>query len=354
MRILDRYIGKAIIGGVLSVLLVLLILDTLVGFAGQSHVIGHADYTMWHALSYVLLRMPQQIYELFPMIALLGTMLGLGGLANNSELIVIRSAGVSTWRFIISISKTALLIMLLAMFIGEVIAPPAIQYAKLQRVKALSRQITLNTDYGLWVRDGDSYVNVRRVETDGTLTGITIYTFNERHELKSLTKATKANYDGENWFLSKVRKSSFAKQGVTITKNKKLKWITLLSPNLVSVVSVAPENLAIWKLSSYIDYLEENSLDSSMYKLSFWTKVFMPFTIGTMILIAIPFVMGSLRHSGVGQRILIGFLGGLTFYLVNRLSGQIGIVYGLPAILSAGLPTVLVLILSSYFLRRLK
>ncbi len=354
MRILDRYIGKSVISGVFSVLFVFLILNALVGFAGQSHVIGQADYTMWHALSYVLLRMPQQIYELFPMIVLLGTMLGLGGLANSSELIVIRAAGVSMWQFIISISKTAFLIIVLAIFIGEVIAPPAVQYAKLQRVKALSRQITLNTDYGLWVRDGDSYVNVRRVETDGTLTGITLYTFDGHNELKGLTKAAKANYDGENWFLSKVTQTSFSKHGLTVTKNKRQKWLTLLSPNLVSVVSVSPENLAIWKLSSYIDYLEENGLDSSTYRLSFWTKVFMPITIGTMILIAIPFIMGSLRHTGVGQRILIGFLGGLAFYMVNRLSGQMGIVYGLPPILSAGLPTVLVLIWSVYILRRFK
>ncbi|MDH5446080.1 MAG: LPS export ABC transporter permease LptG [Gammaproteobacteria bacterium] len=354
MKILDRYIGKSIIGGVLSVLLVLLILDTLVGFAGQSHVIGQAGYSMWHALGYVLLRMPQQLYELFPMIALLGTMVGLGGLANNSELIVIRAAGVSMTQFIVSISKTAFLVVLLAIFIGEVIAPPAIQYAKLQRVKALSRQITLNTDFGLWVRDGDSYVNVRRVETNGILTGITLYTFNEINQLKSLTTAARANYDGEDWYLSNVNRTVFTKKGLKVSHVKKEKWVTLLSPNLVNVVSVSPENLSIWKLVSYIDYLEENGLDSSMYKLSFWTKVFMPITITTMILIAIPFVMGSLRHASIGQRILIGFMGGLGFYLINRLSGQMGIVYGLPAILSAGLPTLLVLMWSLRVTKKLK
>ena len=354
MRIIDQYVGKAIIGGVISVLIVLMIIDAMVGFAGQSHVIGVAGYTVWHAFAYVLLIMPQQIYEMFPMIALLGTMLGLGGLANNSELIIIRAAGVSMWKFVLSISKTAFLIMLFAIFIGEVIAPPAIQYAKLQRVKVLARQITLNTDYGLWVRDGDSYVNVRRVETNGTLTGIMLYTFNERNELLSLTRAAKATYDGKDWYLSKVRKTVFTKKGVRIKTATKQKWQTLLSPNLVSVVSVSPENLSTWKLSSYVNYLEENGLDSSVYKLTFWTKVFMPFTIGAMILIAIPFIMGSLRHAGVGQRILTGFLGGLVFYLLNRLSGQMGIVYGLPAIISAGLPTALVVLWSFYILRRLK
>lgn len=354
MRIIDQYIGRAIIGGVISVLAVLAMLDGLIGFTGQTAVIGQSGYTIWHAFAYVLLVMPQQIYELFPMIALLGTMVGLGGLANNSELIVIRAAGISMWQFVISISKTALLIVLVAFFVGEVVAPPAVQYAKLQRIKILSRQITLNTDYGLWVRDGDSYVNVRRVETNGALTGVTLYTFNGVNELESLTRAARANYDGENWYLSKVTKMDFTKQGVVVSKQKRVKWQTLLSPNLVSVVSVSPENLAIWKLSDYVDYLEENGLDSSQYKLSFWTKMFMPITIGAMIIIAIPFIMGSLRHAGVGQRILLGFLGGLGFYLVNRLSGQMGIVYGLPAMLSAGLPTLLVLLGSGYFLKRLK
>lgn len=354
MHILDRYLGKSIIAGVFSVLIVLVILDALVGFAGESHMIGRADYSMWQALSFVLLQIPQQLYELFPMIALLGTMVGLGGMANNSELIVIRAAGVSMWRFILSISKTAFLIILVVLFIGEVVAPPAVRYAKLQRVRALSQQIALNTDYGLWVRDGDSYVNVQRVETSGSLTGITIYTFNTLNELTELTKAARANYDGENWFLKKVVRRTFGKDGVMVSNYESQKWTTLLSPNLVNVVSVSPENLAIWKLIRYIDYLEENGLESSKYKLSFWTKLFMPITIATMILIAIPFVMGSLRHASIGQRILIGFLGGLSFYLINRLSGQMGIVYGLPPILSAGLPTVLVLLGSSYFLRRLK
>lgn len=354
MQILDRYIGKAVATGVLSVLLVLLALDMLIGFASESSQIGREGYTFWYAVAYVLLRTPQQMYELFPMIALLGTMLGLGALANSSELIVIRAAGVTTWQLVGSIMKTAMLLMLLALFIGEVVAPPSIQYAKLKRVKALAAEISLNTDYGLWARDGHTYINVRRVETDGRLTGITLYTFDDLNELKGVTQAAKATHDGNNWVLSGVTDTVLAKDGIKVKRQRNMTWATLLNPSIVKVVSVAPENLAIWNLDSYIDYLKDNGLDTSRYQLSFWNKVFMPVTIGAMVMIAIPFVLGSLRHTGIGQRIFIGFLGGLIFYLINRLSGQVGIVYGVPAVLSAGLPTFIVLLGSAFLLRRLR
>lgn len=353
MKILDRYIGKSVITGVLSVLAVLLALDALIGFASESDYIGHKQYTAWHAIGYVLLKMPQQMYELFPMITLLGTMLGLGALANNSELVVIRAAGVTTIQLVASIMKTALLLMFIALFIGEVIAPPAVQYAKLKRVKAMETRVSLNTDYGLWARDGETFINVRRVETDGRLTGITMYRFSQRNDLQEITHARHAKHDGQDWYLYHVEITNMEKE-LGVKKLKRMQWTTLLSPDLVSVVSVAPENLAIWNLQSYIQYLEENSLDTSLYKLSFWSKIFMPLTIAAMVLIAIPFVLGSLRHAGIGQRILIGFLGGLVFYLVNRLSGQMGIVYGIPPFLSASTPTLIVIIFSLFFLKRLK
>ena len=234
------------------------------------------------------------------------------------------------------------------------VAPPAIQYAKLKRVKALAAEITLNTDYGLWARDGHTYINVRRVETDGHLTGITLYTFDDLNELKGITRAAKATHDGENWILNGVTETQLSKDGIKVKRQPKLTWTTLLNPNIVKVVSVAPENLAIWNLGSYISYLRDNGLDTSRYQLSFWSKIFMPITIGAMVMIAIPFILGSLRYTGVGQRIFIGFLGGLVFYLLNRLSGQVGIVYGLPPIISAGLPTFIVLSGSAFLLHRLR
>ncbi|MCK5386172.1 MAG: LptF/LptG family permease, partial [Gammaproteobacteria bacterium] len=154
MNILDRYIGQSVITGVAIVLTIFIILYELLAFAGEVNQIGRADYTIWSAIQYSLLRVPQHIYELFPLSMLLGTMLGLGWLANHNELVIIRMAGVSLLRIVVSIMKTAIMLMLIAMVIGEGIAPPLQQYAIDQRIKLLHKHINLNTDYGLWARDG--------------------------------------------------------------------------------------------------------------------------------------------------------------------------------------------------------
>ena len=354
MNILDRYIGQSVITGVATVLAIFIVLYELFAFAGETSQIGRADYTVWSAMQYSLLRVPQHIYELFPLSMLLGSMLGLGWLANHNELVIIRMAGVSLLRIVGSIMKTATMLMLIAMVIGEGIAPPLQQYATDLRVKLLHSQINMNTDYGLWARDGNTYVNVNRVDNVGQLIGITLYQFSDEHFIERQIQARKAIYDGEQWLLKSV-KEIVHKDNTFVVKNKKeMKWNTLLDLDTVKIVAVRPELLSIWKLDGYINYLKNNDLEYSKYELVYWTKLFGPLTILAMVLLAIPFVFGSVRHVSIGKQILLGFLVGITFYIVSRLIGQVGLVYGVPAILSALLPNLLVITLTVWSYRKIR
>ena len=352
MDILDRYIGRAVLNGVLGAAMVMMTLDTLVTFAGETGAIGKANYTIWYAIAYVLLSMPQELYQYFPMIALLGTIFGLGMLASHSELIAMRAAGLSIVRITYAVLKTGVILAAVVIFIGEVIAPPAIQYAKLKRVNAMNEKITLNTDYGLWARDGNTFIHVRRVENKGHLVGINLYLIDDKQQLQQVVTAASADYKDDHWELQRVTVDTIAPGGLKKSFSKTLQWQSLLNPDVVNVVSVTPENLSVWKLRSYIDYLNENQLDASRYKLTFWTKVVSPLTIAVMIVLAVPFVFGSLRDAGMGRRVVTGFMLGLGFYLFNTLSGQIGLVYQIPPVVMAILPTLLVLVASVYMLVR--
>lgn len=354
MKTLDRYIGQAVITGVLSVLTILIVLYELFSFAGETDQIGQADYTIWAAIQYSLFLIPQHIYELFPLSMLLGTMLGLGWLANHNELVIIRMAGVSLLRIVGSIMKTAIMLMALAMVIGEGIAPPLQQYASEKRVKALHRQVSLNTDYGLWAKDGETYIHVRRVENDGRLIGINLYQFAENNVLARQITASQAIYDGTNWLLQSVNEFVYRKDSMSVNKIKEMKWATLLNQDMVNIVAIPPDLLSIWKLSSYISYLKNNDLDYGRYELVFWTKVFGPFTILAMVLLAVPFVFGSVRQISIGKQILLGFMVGIIFFIGGRLIGQVGLIYGVPAMLSAFLPTAIVIGLTVWSYRKIR
>lgn len=354
MNLLDRYIGQSIITGVATVLMVFIVLYELFSFAGETSKIGLADYTVWSALQYSLLRIPQHIYELFPLSMLLGTMLGLGWLANHNELVIIRMAGVSLLRIVGSVMKTAIMLMLIAMVVGEGIAPPLQQYATDQRIKLLKSNINLNTDYGLWARDGNTYVNVNRVDNVGRLIGVTLYQFTENNFIERQIHARQAVYDGEQWLLKSVKETVHKNDSFTVNNKKEMKWKTLLDLDTVKIVAIRPELLSIWKLNGYIDYLKNNDLEYTKYELVYWTKLFGPLTILAMVLLSIPFVFGSVRHVSIGKQILLGFLVGITFYIVSRLIGQMGLVYGAPAILSALLPNLLVIALATWSYRKIR
>jgi len=352
MRILERYIGVTVAISVLTVTLVLSSLFVLIGFAGEFDKIGVSNYTLLMAAEYTLLILPDRIYEFFPLATLLGSILGLGTLANSSELVVIRGAGVSVFRIVVAIMKTAVILMVIAFIIGEVIAPPALQYAKLQRVKALSKDISLNTQYGLWARDGRTYIHVRRANNEGKLFNINLYQLNEQQQIEKKIRAKTADFLGDQWRLNDLQVTDISLDGISVTEKKSMLWRTLLDPELVSIVTFEPSKLSIWKLSGYIEYLEENGLETSQYELALWSKIIMPLTIAAMVLLAVPYVLGSLRKTSVGQQILIGFLVGLTFFIGNRLLGQMSIVYHYHPLVGALLPTLLVFIGAFWMFRK--
>ncbi|MDH5601520.1 MAG: LptF/LptG family permease, partial [Gammaproteobacteria bacterium] len=233
MNIIDRYLGQAVIAGVFTVLIILTAVYAVFAFGGEVGKIGQADYTVWKAIEYSVYLIPQRLYEIFPLSMLLGTMLGLGWLANNNELVIIRLAGISLIRIIGSIMKAALMLMLLAIVIGEGIAPPLYQYASEQRIKALNRLINVNTNYGLWAKDGETFINVNRVESDGRLIGVTLYQFTENNFVERQMFAKQAVYDEQQWRLKSVTEIIYNQSSYIVKKHKELKWKTLLDLNMV-------------------------------------------------------------------------------------------------------------------------
>ena len=146
----------------------------------------------------------------------------------------------------------------------------------------------------------------------------------------------------------------FEPQRVVVRDEDDVFWPSSLSPDVLSVVVVEPEALSIADLWIYVEYLDNNTLDSSRYRLAFWIKVATPLATLTMLLLTVPLVFGSLRSVGAGQRIFIGVMIGIAFFLSNNLLNHLGLVYGLAPLPSALLPTALFFLISTYFAARVR
>tara|TARA_R110002072_G_scaffold77125_1_gene180210 strand:+ start:5654 stop:6715 length:1062 start_codon:yes stop_codon:yes gene_type:complete len=340
--ILDRYIGRSILVTSILALFALVAVFSFFSLVDQLDDTGRGNYGVADAIQYVLLTIPRLSYELFPIAIVIGSMAALGMLANTSELAVIRTSGVSQAQLAYSLIKTGLVFVVISILIGEVIAPVTEQAAQQKRSIALTKQISMKTKHGFWSRDGDNYINIRKILPGDRVEEIYIYEFDKEHHLRSSIYAKHAEYDQDKWVLHDILKTEITEEQVTNNHYDTAEWEALLSPEVINMVTIKPRYLSIIGLISYIDYLKANNQSSKQYVQAFWSKLISPFSIIAMILLSICVVRCEARPMGLGQRVFIGALIGITFHLLNQVSGHLGIVYGVPTFLSVCLPTIAV------------
>ncbi len=344
MNILGRYIGRHVIVGSIIALFILVGIDLVFAFAAEVPDLGKGDYNLGESLFYVLLTAPRRAYDFMPMATIVGSLVMLGGLAGQSEFIAMRSSGVSTQQIAGSVLKSGVVLVVIAIILGEGIEPFSESYAQQMRSFAQTQSTALKSEHGIWIRDRKSFINVLQVHPNGELRGLDIYELDDDYRLKARMLAKRARFKDNIWTLYDITQIRFEQDELLMKSYEKADWNVLLSPELLSILPVKPEQLPIWRLITYMNYLRANDLDTESYEVAFWAKVTAPFAIPVMLFLSVPFVFSPLRSTGSGQRILIGIILGITYYLLSHLIGRTGEVYDFNPALSSILPAVVFLL----------
>lgn len=352
LKILDLYIGRTILNTSMLTLSVLLAISAMFKFIDQMRSVGRGYYDMVHAALFTLYSVPGDLVTFFPMAALIGGLIGLGMLASSSELVVMQAAGLSRFNIISSVMKTAVVMMLLVMAVAEWGAPVSDRIARELRTKAISDGSLFAAQQGIWAKDGDQFVNISKVDDFGNLEGIVIYQFDSQLQLVSVTSADSAVYNNDAWQLQRVKRLDLTELRVVKQQWPEQGWRSSLTPDKLGVVTIKPEMLSLSGLHDYVDYLQQNAQDSSRYELAFWRKALQPLTIIAMLLMALSFIFGPLRSVTMAARVLMGILTGFAFYMSNEVFGPVALVYQLPPLAGAILPSMLFIALSIYLMRK--
>ncbi|HHH0659874.1 TPA: LPS export ABC transporter permease LptG [Yersinia enterocolitica] len=349
--VLDRYIGRTILNTILMTLFMLVSLSGIIKFVDQLRKVGQGDYSAASAGMYTLLSIPKDIEIFFPMAALLGALLGLGTLATRSELVVMQASGFTRMQIAASVMKTAIPLVLLTMAIGEWVAPQGEQMARNFRAQQMYGGSLLSTQSGLWAKDGSDFIYIQRVSGDKELTGVNIYHFDQQDRLLSVRYAATAAFEDNLWRLSQVDESDLSNPNkVTGSQTLTGEWKTNLTPEKLGVVAMNPDSLSISGLHDYSKYLRQSGQESSRYELNMWGKIFAPFSVAVMMLMALSFIFGPLRSVPMGVRVVTGIFFGFVFYVLDQIFGPLSLVYNIPPVIGALLPSILFLLISVYLL----
>ena len=348
MNTLARYVSGEIIKSTLFVFALLLALFAFFDILNQLQDIGKGRYQLWMVFMFVGLSLPARIYELFPIAALIGSLHALSQLAANSEYTVIRASGVSNTGVVKMLLPAGLIFAALTYVFGEYIAPPAEKAANHLRLQATNSVVAQEFRSGLWVKEDKSFINVREVLPDNRLSDIRIYQFDEQFNLQKITRAERGEFlAGNDWMIHNISETDISFEGVTLTTTDKRKWRTVLSPNILSVLLVAPEHMPVADLYAYIQHLKQNKQKTSRYEIALWNKLLYPFTALSMLLLSLPFAQSQRRSTNVGLKLFIGIIIGLAFHFTNSQFKHLGLLYDWPPLLSATMTTAVVLVLGA-------
>lgn len=349
--ILDCYIRRNILHTILLSLFILISLSGIIKFIEQIRKIGEGSYSALGAGIYTLLSMPKDIEIFFPIASLLGVLFGLGTLASRSELIVMQAASFTRIQIASAVIKTAIPLVLLTMVIGEWIVPLSERIASDYRTKMILGGSIFTTKSGLWARDGENFLYINRIVNEKTLSGVNIYHFDQNNRLLSICYADKANFKNNVWKLSEVYESDLSEwKKVNVSKKLISEWKSNLTPEELSIVSMDPDSLPISGLRNYIKYLKNNKQESLRYQLIMWNKIFSPLSVAVMMIVGLSFIFGPLRTVTMGIRIIVGIFIGFLFYVLNKIFGSLSVVYKIPPVIGALLPSILFLLVSWYLL----
>jgi len=344
---IDRYIMQQFLTGIIPVLILLLALFSFMLLAEELEEVGKGSFTLPDALMVVFLTSPKRIVELLPVTTLLGGLLGLGAMANQRELIAIRTIGISKQRIAQTVAVLAGFLCIFISFLQFQVVPGFEREAATLRSQATkSMDTAIGSSTALWTRNDNNFIRVNDVLSDRTLSGIEIYATGDQGQLTELIQASRAIYAGqENWLLVDVMQSKFENEQVFETPMDRLLWNSLLSAKHAAVLMLPLEALAPDDLINTISTLRKNQIDTHQYEIVLWQQVSLLPSILAMALMSLPLLLGSVRHVSASQRALVGGLIGIGFYLMQQLSGHLAGILGLnPALLILAPPFILLAI----------
>lgn len=351
--ILDRYILRSIISGVLLVLAVLLALGTLFTFIQQQDDIGIGTYQAVDAMIVSLLGLPQQLFEMLPIAALIGSLLGLGSLARGSELTVMRASGVSVARVALAAALTGILLMVLAVGVGEYLAPPMQKMAR--QIKAFSKfqNVSFAGRSGAWIRDGDMLLNVEQQTASGDYGGMYVYELTRDHQLAAVGRAMRAHAAADGtWELQDYAESRFAGDYVSGRRSATRTLSSSISGSFLGLAISQPSDIDLRGLWGLLGSDSGHGIDLRPYQFAFWSRIARTVAIVFAVLLAVPFVFGPMRSSGAGSRTLVGLIIGIAFFLAQRMLESGAIVFDAPPMLLAWLPTLGLMVLTLALIAR--
>lgn len=319
---------------------------------------GKKGYKLIHVIIRCVLLLPSHLYELMPIAVLIGTIFVLSRMAQNSEFTILRTSGLSPVRALKLLTGIGLIFAFVTFLLGDILSPMANRFYNqfMDRFYIEQGEATaMRTLHSIWLKDRDeqySYAVNLTKNAQNELSNISIYAFDQQDHLNSWINAASASVNSDGlWTLKEATRSVISDSGTPLARIEdqslaEFQWQSNLNQDVINVAVQQGSDMSIWALYTYIGHLAQNAQDTSSYAYTLWQRLLYPLSCLVMGMLALPFAYLHFRAGGISTKIFGGIMIGISFVIINSMFGHLGQLHRWPAIVSAGMPSLIYLLAS--------
>ena len=338
---LGRYIVARVSSGVLIALVSVLACILLIDLVEQMRTVGsRTDISLLEALRLTLLKTPMLVEQTLPFVVLAGTMGAIIGLNRSSELVAMRAAGVSAWRFLTPSAFVGIVLGVIAITALNPLGAYLYQQFEAEKEDALSERLATSGENGVWIRQGDErgqvVIHADGVDASGTrLEGATFMFFEVQQDALRFTRrinAASAELKPGFWQLTDLTEAT---PGGRPVRQTHLAIPTTLDATELINRFVNPATLSFWALPGFIREARAAGFAPSRYELKWQALLAYPLLLATMAGLGAAFSLQLQRLGNMGRWGAAGLGIGLNLFFYSQLAGAFAMTQSVPAAVAA-------------------
>ena len=354
--ILSRYVKKQALFAITGAVIGLWFLKILFEYLAELQELND-HYNYLDALRFIAYNAPSDLLAYMPFGTLLGAVVGLGLLANTSELTVIQAAGISRFKIVGWVMQPAIIFVIIGLLLGQFVLPITNQ---LSRQVKHDQPLLSSAISGYWDKQANRIINVDYANTQGELKNIKVWQLDNNAHIQQVLQADTGRFVSQNaannlsdntannmsnkssgWQLQQIKQLTIAADGSSQLTTVPTMTVQLpIEPSAIYLLTRRPDDMSVTELWQHQQLLAKDKRRSLEHEVAFWKKLLSPFAMLSLVLVACSFVFGSLRNQSLGYRIVIALLFCLIFSYMQDLVGFVSLSTGFSPFLMVLLPII--------------
>jgi lipopolysaccharide export system permease protein len=357
-----RYIMRGFLRSLLAVFLVITLVILLFTSVENLRRFGESGATGGDVVTITLLQAPEALYQVFPLVLMLASLVTFLRFARTSELVVMRASGVSALELIAVPVATAMLIGIASVAVVNPFVAASIKRGlALEDEFSSSGSLLSFSPEGVWLRqadpEGQTVIQAARTNADGTiLSRVRMHRFDADGMLYARLEAPAARLTPGAWLLENATEWRLTPDDRfdQVAAGGRISLPTTLTSDEILESFAAPETVGFWDLGRFIAQMEESGFSGQRHRLFLQSELAKPALYAAMVLIGAAFALRPTRFGQTGVMILFAVLAGFALYFLKDFAESLGGRGQIPLLVAAWTPPVAAILLAVSLLLHLE